>query len=107
MPAIGRVTKAQDGSFKGQIKTLSVRADITIQPNASKTSETQPDYRVLAGDVEVGAGWLRRSEATGRDYVSLSLAAPEFGPRRLYANLGRAADQADEEAFAVIWNPVD
>ncbi|WP_432787604.1 hypothetical protein [Novosphingobium rhizosphaerae] len=26
---------------------------------------------------------------SGRDYVSLSLAAPEFGPRRLYANVGR------------------
>ncbi|WP_246866307.1 hypothetical protein [Novosphingobium sp. SG720] len=26
---------------------------------------------------------------SGRDYVSLSLAASEFGPRRLYANLGR------------------
>jgi uncharacterized protein (DUF736 family) len=25
--------------------------------------------------------------------VSLSLAAPEFGPRKLYANLGRAAGQ--------------
>jgi uncharacterized protein (DUF736 family) len=34
--------------------------------------------------------------------VSLSLAAPEFGQRRLYANLGRAAGQDDGGAFAVI-----
>ena len=106
MPAIGRVTKAQDGSFKGQIKTLSIRTEITIQPNTAKSSDAQPDYRVLAGDVEVGAGWNRRSEASGREFVSLSLAAPEFGPRRLYANLGRAAD-AGEDTFAVIWNPAD
>jgi hypothetical protein len=39
--------------------------------------------------------------------TSLSLAAPEFGPRRLYANLGRAAGQDDDETFALIWNPVD
>ena len=48
----------------------------------------------------------RRSESSGRDYVSLSLAAPEFGPRRLYANLGQAAG-GPEDRFAVIWNPAD
>jgi uncharacterized protein (DUF736 family) len=107
MPAIGYVTKAHDGSFKGQLKTLSIKAEISIQPNMNKTSDAQPDYRVFAGEVEVGAGWNRRSEATGRDYISLSLAAPEIGPRRLYANLGRAAGQADDDSFAIIWNPGD
>jgi len=50
---------------------------------------------------------VRRGEVSGRDYVSLSLAAPEFGPRRLYANLGRAAGQDDEDTFAIMWNPAD
>lgn len=107
MPAIGYVTKQANGSFKGQLKTLSIRAEVEIVPNRSKTSETQPDYRVSAGGVEVGAGWTRTGEVSGRDYVSLSLAAPEFGPRRLYANLGRAAGQDDDDAFAIIWNPAD
>jgi uncharacterized protein (DUF736 family) len=75
--------------------------------NTRKSGDTQPDYRVLSGAVEVGAGWNRRSETSGHDYVSLSLAAPEFGPRRLYANLGRAAGQDDDDAFAIIWNPAD
>jgi uncharacterized protein (DUF736 family) len=106
MPAIGHVKRSGDG-FKGQLKTLSIRADIEILPNRSKINDTQPDYRVLAGGVEVGAGWLRRGEVSGKDYVSLSLAAPEFGPRRLYANLGRAAGQEDDDAYAIIWNPAD
>jgi uncharacterized protein (DUF736 family) len=106
MPAIGIITKLGDGSFKGQLKTLSIKADILIEPNDRKTSDAQPDYRVFSSDVEIGAGWMRRSEASGRDYVSLSLAAPEFGPRRLYANLGRAAG-ANEDTFAIIWNPAD
>ena len=106
MPAIGYVTKDANGAFKGQLKTLSIRAEITITLNARKAADTQPDYRVLSGDVEIGAGWNRRSEATGRDYVSLSLAAPEFGPRRLYANLGQAAGES-EDRFAIIWNPAD
>jgi uncharacterized protein (DUF736 family) len=106
MPAIGYVTKSEDGSFEGAIKTLSIRARITVVPNRDKMSEIQPDYRVLSDDVEVGAGWLRYSESSGREYVSLSLAAPEFGTRRLYANLGQAAGGA-ENRFAVIWNPTD
>jgi len=106
MPAIGYVTREGEG-FKGQLRTLSIRTDIEIIPNARKTGDTQPDYRVSAAGVEVGAGWVRRGEMSGRDYVSLSLAAPEFGPRRLYANLGRAAGQEDEDAFAIIWNPAD
>jgi uncharacterized protein (DUF736 family) len=106
MPAIGYVTKSDDGSFKGQLKTLSISADIAIVANRSKSTDTQPDYRVLSDGVEIGAGWMRRSETSGRDYVSLSLAAPEFGPRRLYANLGQAAG-GPEDKFAVIWNPAD
>lgn len=106
MPAIGYVTRDGNG-YKGELKTLSIRADITIVPNSRKTSDVQPDYRVVAGGVEVGAGWVRRGETSGKDYVSLSLAAPEFGPRRLYANLGRAAGQDDDDAFAIIWNPAD
>ncbi len=105
MPAIGQVTRDGNG-FKGQLKTLSIRAEIEILPNERKTGDSQPDYRVMANGVEVGAGWTRRGETSGRDYVSLSLAAPEFGPRRLYANLGRAAGQ-DENSFAIIWNPAD
>lgn len=106
MPAIGYVTRDGNG-FKGQLKTLSIRTDIEIIPNTRKSGDTQPDYRVSAAGVEVGAGWVRRGEMSGKDYVSLSLAAPEFGPRRLYANLGRAVGQDDDDAFAIIWNPAD
>jgi len=106
MPAIGYVTRDGNG-FKGQLKTLSIRTDIEIIPNTRKSGDTQPDYRVSAAGVEVGAGWVRRGEMSGKDYVSLSLAAPEFGPRRLYANLGRAAGQDDDDAYAIIWNPAD
>ena len=106
MPAIGYVTRDGEG-FKGQLRTLSIRTDIEIIPNTRKSGDTQPDYRVSAAGVEVGAGWVRRGEMSGKDYVSLSLAAPEFGPRRLYANLGRAAGQDDEDAFAIIWTPAD
>jgi len=107
MPAIGFVTHSENGTFKGQLTTLSIRAQITIAPNARKANGVQPDYRVYSGDVEIGAGWNRRSETSGNEYVSLSLAAPEFGPRRLYANLARAAGDERDNRFVILWNPAD
>lgn len=68
MPAIGYVTRDGEG-FKGQLKTLSIGTEIAIVPNRAKSSEAQPDYRVTAGSVEVGAGWVRRGEMSGKDYV--------------------------------------
>lgn len=106
MPAIGHVTRTSNGCFEGQLRTLSIKANVEIIPNEGKSSDNQPDYRVLSDGTEIGAGWTRRSESSGRDYVSLSLAAPEFGPRRIYANVCRAAG-GDEDTFAVIWNPAD
>ncbi|MEZ5832897.1 MAG: DUF736 family protein [Dongiaceae bacterium] len=107
MPAIGHVTKQANGGYKGHLKTLSIRAEIDLVPNTSKSADNQPDFRVLTQGVEIGAGWIRTGETSGKEYVSLSLAAPEFGPRKLYANIGRAAGQDDDDAFAVIWNPAD
>lgn len=107
MPAIGYVSRNSEGGFSGNLKTLSIRASIEIIPNRSKSADTQPDFRVVSEGVEIGAAWNKVGENSGKDYVSLSLAAPEFGPRKLYANLGRAAGQDDDDAFAVIWNPTD
>jgi len=42
-----------------------------------------------------------------REYVRLAMSAPELGQRTLYANLGRAAGQDDEDSYALTWNPGD
>ncbi len=107
MATIGSVTKRDDGRYEGEIKTLSVRAEITIVPVTDKSSPTQPDYRVLSQGIEIGAGWLRTGQISGKEYVALSIAAPELGPRTLYANLGRAAGQTDPTSSPLIWNPQD
>lgn len=107
MPAIGRVTKQADGTFKGQLSTLSIRQAIQFVKNR-KTHDSQPDFQIMAGDIEVGAAWWRTAISSGKEYLSISLAAPEFGNRTLYANLGRAAGTGDDDNdFAIIWNPQD
>ena len=107
MTAIGYVRKENDGRYAGQLKTVSIKAEIDIVPNANKTADSHPDFRVLTQGTEIGAGWIKKGETSGKDYVSLSLAAPEFGPKKLYANLGKAAGQDDENLYALIWNATD
>jgi len=107
MASIGHVTRTSTGSFKGQLKTVSITAEIDIVPNAEKAADGQPDFRVLSKGSEIGAAGPACAESSGNEYVSLSLAQPEFGPRRLYANLGRAAGAEDDDTFALIWNPQD
>ncbi|MGX1101566.1 DUF736 domain-containing protein [Amorphus sp. MBR-141] len=110
MAAIGYLTRQTDGSYKGFVNTLSIRRSVVLVPNRDKDTENQPDFRVFTDDrehVELGAGWERVGQVSGSAYVSLSLAAPEFGPRKVYANLGRAAGQDDPDTFAIIWNPAD
>jgi uncharacterized protein (DUF736 family) len=107
MATIGSVTKRSDGRYEGELRTLSTRAEIVILPVTDKVSPGQPDYRVLSQGIEIGAGWLRTGQTSGKEYVALSMAAPEFGARTLYANLGRAAGQSDDNVYALIWNPQD
>ena len=107
MTAIGYVTKHADGRYKGHLCTVSIKAEIDILPNIQKNADAQPDFRVVTQGIEIGAGWTRKGETSGKDYVSLSISAPEFGPKKLYANLGKAAGSEDEDLYALIWNPAD
>ena len=106
MPAIGYVTRTNKG-FEGKLNTITIKADIKIVDNHSKSNDSQPHYLVYVNGAEIGAAWIRESRKSGNDYVALQFAAPEFGPRKLYANLGVAAGQDDPDTFAIIWNPVD
>jgi hypothetical protein len=59
MTAIGYVNKQDDGRYSGSIKSISIRAGVEIIPNLNKTSDAQPDYRVLTQGIEIGAGWTK------------------------------------------------
>ncbi len=65
--------------------TVLNRAEIDIVPNRDESADTHthPDFRIVTQGVEIGAGWIRRGDNSGRDYVSLSLAVPGFVLRKL------------------------
>jgi uncharacterized protein (DUF736 family) len=101
---IGSVTKREDGSYEGELKTLSLRAEISILPVTDKSLPNHPDYRVISQGIEIGAGWIRTGQISGKEYVSLAISVPELGPKTLYANLGRPAGHTDPDVYALIWN---
>jgi uncharacterized protein (DUF736 family) len=70
MATIGTVTKHDDGHYEGELRTLSIRADITILPVTDKAAESQPDFRVLPKGVEIGAGWARIGQPVSRKTTS-------------------------------------
>ena len=101
MTAIGFVTRTTYGGFRGQLC-----ADIDIVPNRDKSGDTSPDFRIFTQGGEVGSGRILSGESLGADYVSLSLAAPGLGGRRLYTNLGRTVGLKGDGGFFLVWNPV-
>ena len=96
MATIGTFTKTGE-SFTGAVKTLSINAKTTIKP-ADKASDKAPDYRVFAGNVEMGAAW-RKTSNEGRFYLSVNLDYPSF-PSPIYATLV----EGEDDAYSLIWS---
>lgn len=93
----------KDGDrYIGPIHTISIRADVEIIPNVNKTAEAQPDYRMMTQGIEIGAGWTKKGDTFGKKLYQHPLAAAELRPKKLYANLGRAADSDKENLYRVI-----
>jgi uncharacterized protein (DUF736 family) len=100
---IANLTTKADGSMEGVFATLRVNAPITLVPNASKSSEEAPDYRILnkRTGFEIGAGWFRTSQRTGKETLSVKLEAPEIGV--IFGNLAPATG-GDENKKVILWN---
>jgi uncharacterized protein (DUF736 family) len=107
MATIATLTVKADGNLEGTLATLTVSAPIAIVPNARKAKDSEPDYRVInrRNGFELGAGWNRISKNTGEEYVSVSLAAPEFNGV-IYGNVAPAPGD-DDTKRVIIWNPAN
>ncbi|TWF43461.1 DUF736 domain-containing protein [Neorhizobium alkalisoli] len=97
MAIIGTFTSEKNG-FSGSIRTLAlnVKAHITRVDNPS---EKGPQFRVFAGQVELGAAWQKTS-GEGRDYISVKLDDPSF-PAPIYAML---TEVEGEKGLQLIWS---
>lgn len=100
---IANLTQKSDGSMEGVFATLRVNAPITLIPNASKSREDAPDYRIVnkRTGFEIGAGWNRVSQRSGEEYLSVKIEAPEIGV--IFGNLA-SAPGGDENKKVILWN---
>jgi uncharacterized protein (DUF736 family) len=104
--ALGYVSETKTG-FSGSLAMMNLTAPIRIEKNADKKVPAQPDYRIFAGDIEteIGGGWIVRAKTSGREYISVTLADPQIGPSKIYANL--AAVKGKKGRYVMLWNPKD
>ena len=98
MANIGTFTKAEDSSLNGFIKTLQLNTKARFSP-LEATSNGGPDFRIFAGNVEIGAAWKKVSLQGGRPYVSAKLDDPSL-PAPIFASLHE--DDVRGE-FSMIW----
>lgn len=104
--ALGYVSETKTG-FEGALAMMNLSASIRIEKNGEKDGDGQPDYRIYAGETntEIGGGWVRKAKSSGRDYVSITFADPQIGPRKIFANL--APIKRQKGRHVILWNPRD
>jgi uncharacterized protein (DUF736 family) len=98
MAQIGTFTRTKDGTFNGEIRTLTLRVKATIRP-VEREHDKAPDHRVSTDGVEFGAGWTKAARESGAEYLSLKLDDPSF-PSPIYATL----TQGDDGEHKLIWS---
>ena len=102
MTQIGQFTRTKSG-YSGNIRTLTLAAELVLTPAEPSDAENAPDYRIHLGSddgSEVGAGWKRTGEKAG-EYVSFLLDDPVF-TQPIRANLFQSGD--DKSACVLTWN---
>lgn len=100
---IATLTQKADGSLEGIFATIRVNAPIAIVPNANKTREGAPDYRVIHRKTgfEIGAAWARTARQTGEEYLFVKIEAPEIGV--IFGNVAPAPG-GEENRKVILWN---
>lgn len=98
MAIIGNFKKSGN-ELKGSIITLSVQAkNVRIVPEDNRASDNTPSHRVFVGEVEIGAGWAKRTN-DNRPYLSLKIDDPSFT-----APIFTQLFEGDEGVYDLVWS---
>jgi uncharacterized protein (DUF736 family) len=77
-----------------------------VIPNVNKSEDAQPVNRVMTHVIKNSVDWSMMDGTSNRENASFALAAAEFVPCRLCANLG-GNGVIDGNFFALIWTSTD
>ena len=98
MAVIGTFKADKDG-YAGTIRTLSINAKVRIVANDQKSGSSAPDFRVFAGQTEVGAAWRKTSREKEASYLRVRLDDPSF-PEPIHAAL---MEQTEDGVLRLLW----
>jgi uncharacterized protein (DUF736 family) len=100
MATLGTFKKQDDGTFTGAIKTLTLDLKKVTFRTAEKTKPKSPDFRVFAGETDIGAAWKETSKQD-REWLSVKLDDPSFAAP-IFAGLHELDD-----GYSLIWSRRD
>jgi uncharacterized protein (DUF736 family) len=98
MAVIGTFRADKDG-YAGTIRTLSINAKVRIVANDRKSGDSAPDFRVFAGQMEVGAAWRKTAREKETSYLSVRLDDPAL-PEPIHAAL---MEQTEDGTLRLLW----
>lgn len=100
MAQIGVFNKNSDGSYTGEIVTLTVQAkNVRIAAIERQLDGHSPSHLVTVGRAEIGAAWENKS-ADGVEYLAVKLDDPSF-EAAIHANL---FDEMDGKSASLVWS---
>lgn len=97
MATIGTFQKQADGAYSGSITTLTLNVQSVVIRPSGGNGEKAPDFRIFAGQTELGAAW-KKSSREDRHYLSVKLDDPSF-PSPIFATLVESDD-----GHSLIWS---
>ncbi|HKJ62598.1 MAG TPA: DUF736 domain-containing protein [Hyphomicrobiales bacterium] len=91
MSVIGTFAATRDG-YAGRIRTLTINSRVRIIANDRKTKEGAPDYRVVAGEAEIGVAWRIVKPGSEASHLRVRLDDPALSKPIWAALIEPAAD---------------
>jgi uncharacterized protein (DUF736 family) len=98
MPVIGTFSAVKDG-YAGTIRTLMVNSKVRIVANDRKETEGAPDFRIMAGSVEIGAAWRKTKQGTDESYLRVRLGDPAW-PQPIW---GALLETTEDGVVRLVW----
>jgi len=89
--------KKTGNSFAGTIETLMFTVQAILEPISNKPTSKAPDFKLVSGIREIGAAWKKKSQETGKDYLSVIIEDPTI-------SISCAAFPTESGGYVFIWN---
>jgi uncharacterized protein (DUF736 family) len=70
MPVIGTFSAVKDG-YAGTIRTLALNIKVQLIANDRREADGAADFRIMAGNAEIGAAWRRPRRSSDETYLSI------------------------------------